>query len=267
MKYCILDWTFCVIHTFCAIQSWWRFRRPGEDFPTPWWEHVEVQSTFRKRMGDMLKEFTKKYDPSKFYICQDCPRQNIWRLQLDSNYKANRSETKISKEGHDVWGRVFQEAMEILNESSLNHTVIRVERAEADDCVAVVCDHLLATNTSEESVAIDVVTGDSDLYQLETKPGVTVWDRKGNRWRSRLKEIEPNHYIQAKCYAGDKSDGIPSVGVRIGMKTALNWITGIKPMPKDSSKIDKKRLEINQKLILFRHIPEEIRSEILETLS
>lgn len=107
MRYCVLDWTFCVIHTFCAIQSWWRFRRPGEDFPEPWWEHVEVLATFRKRVGDMLKEFKKTYNADCYYVCMDCPRQNIWRLILDSNYKSNRSDTKISKEGKEVWGRVF----------------------------------------------------------------------------------------------------------------------------------------------------------------
>ena len=157
---------------------------------------------------------------------------------MDPNYKANRAETKISKEGHEVWGRVFVEAMEVLGESSLDFVVVRSDHAEADDCVAVVCDHLLATKTDDHPVAINVITGDSDLYQLETKPGVTVWDRKGVRWSERLKNIEPNHYIQAKCYAGDSADGIPSVGVRIGLKTALNWVTGTKPMPKDTSRID-----------------------------
>jgi hypothetical protein len=55
----------------------------------------------------MLKEFKKTYNADCYYVCMDCPRQNIWRLTLDSNYKSNRSDTKISKEGKEVWGRVF----------------------------------------------------------------------------------------------------------------------------------------------------------------
>lgn len=51
--------------------------------------------------------------------------------------------------------------MEILNQSELKYAVIRSGCAEADDCVAVVCDHLLQRS---EDVTVDVVTGDSDLY-------------------------------------------------------------------------------------------------------
>lgn len=140
---------------------------------------------------------------------------------------------------------------------------MRVPHAEADDCVAVVCERLLATKRDDEIVAIHVVTGDSDLYQLEATDGITVWDRKGLRWRSRLKEVDPAHYIEAKCYAGDSADGIPSVGTRIGLKTALGWVTGSKAWPKDPMRIDRDRLEVNRNLILFSRIPDEIRSSII----
>jgi len=92
--------------------------------------------------------------------------------------------------------------------------------------------------------------------------GVTLWDRKGARWRDRLKGVDPTHYISAKCYAGDSADGIPSVGNRIGLKTALGWVTGTKAWPKDPARINRERLEINRTLILFSRIPYEIRERI-----
>lgn len=264
MTYGVLDWTFCVIHTFCAIQSWWRFRRPGEDFPEPWQEHVEVVATFRKRCADMLKEFHKRYQATHYYIACDCPRSEIWRLKLDPNYKSNRSNSKISKEGKDVWGEVFRQALEVLEETwSDMYTVMRVPGAEADDCVAVVCDVL---REKEAEAVVHVVTGDSDLYQLEAKKGITVWDRKGKLWSERLKNVDPKHYIEAKCYAGDSADGIPSVGTRIGLKTALGWVTGTKPFPKDAARINRERLEVNRNLILFERIPDEIKRSIIGIL-
>ena len=97
----------------------------------------------------MLNEFHKKYNGGHYYICCDCPRSNIWRLKLDPGYKNNRSDTKISKEGHEVWGNVFSMALEVLKGSNLSHSIIRVDNAEADDCVAVIAEHLIDKNGDE----------------------------------------------------------------------------------------------------------------------
>lgn len=179
MAYCVVDWTFCVVNSFCAIQSWWRFRYPDEPFPDPWWEHVDVMRTFRKRIKTMMATFEKKYAPDHFYICLDCPRKSIWRTRLDPSYKSNRGDSKISKEGAEVWDRVFQVAAEELASFGVGskYTVVRGDTAEADDCAAIVCDQIC---TKDRKIA--VISGDSDLYQLETRPGVTVYDVKGKRW-------------------------------------------------------------------------------------
>lgn len=144
---------------------------------------------------------------------------------------------------------------------------VGVRGAEADDCVSVVCDYCLTSLSDPSPPAIHVVTGDSDLYQLEMRPGITVWDRKGRLWRDRMKGMNPKEYIEAKCYAGDVSDGIPSVGPRIGLKTALGWIKGTRKWPKDESRINKKRLELNKALIMFEYIPEVLKNEILRRLN
>ena len=93
-----------------------------------------------------------------------------------------------------------------------------------------------------------------------------VWDRKGNRWRDRLKGVDPKVYIEAKCYAGDSADGIPSVGTRIGLKTALGWVTGTKAWPEDPTRINQERFTLNQQLILFTRIPEMIRESVREVI-
>ena len=222
---------------------------------------------FRKRCKDMLKEFMKRHgNPTRVYVACDCPRSDIWRLTLDSQYKANRANTRISKEGNEVWGEVFKHANEVLTQTVSQEAlcILRVAHAEADDCVAVCCDKLTAE--SDDELCIHVVTGDSDLYQLESNRNVIVWDRKGNRWRDRLKGVDPKSYIQAKCYAGDSADGIPSVGTRIGLKTALGWVTGTKAWPKDSTRINQERLTLNQQLILFSRIPDKIRESICAVL-
>lgn len=144
------------------------------------------------------------------------------------------------------------------------YCVVRADEAEADDCIAVCCDQL---TTERPDATVHVVTGDSDLYQLESHDRVLVWDRKGARWRDRLKGVDPKQYIEAKCYAGDSADGIPSVGSRIGLKTALGLVAGTKPWLKDPSRIDRGRLELNRTLILFSHIPDTIRERIQRSLS
>lgn len=230
-------------------------------FPDPWWEHVEVEVMFRKRCGAMLREFRARIASiTHTYIACDCPRSEIWRLKLDPNYKANRVDSQIAKDGNAVWGPVFRVADEVLSQTyeESSYTILKVPSAEADDCIAV-CSEILV---QQPDTSIHVITGDSDLYQLEKHSRITVWDRKGVPWRTRLKEVDPTHYIEAKCYAGDSSDGIPSVGVRIGPKTALGWVTGTKRWPSDSNKINKSRLELNRALILFSHIPETIRSQV-----
>ena len=155
-------------------------------------------------------------------------------------------------------------ALDVLTESTLSYSIVRVGNAEADDCVAVIVNHLIEKDGDDQQ--IHVVTGDSDLYQLDSFPQVSVWDRKGVLWRERMKGVDPKIYIEAKCYAGDTADGIPSVGTRIGIKTALGWVSGTKAWPKDPMKIDKVRLEINRNMILFSRIPNEIKTQIINVI-
>ena len=122
-----------------------------------WWENVNISKTLKKRFGDMIKEFVKRYKSDMFIVACDCPRSDIWRMKLDSNYKSNRSETKISKIGN--WGLVFEMASEALVESGIAYHIIRTATAEADDVIAVSCYYLM-----DKCESIDVVTGDSDIY-------------------------------------------------------------------------------------------------------
>lgn len=218
---------------------------------------------FQKRCHDMMKELQMKYSPDMYYICQDCPRDSIWRLALDPQYKANRNTTKIAKQGSSMWGRVFDVAAQIVSSSEYVCQWVDVAEAEADDCIAVVCSEL---SQRCEDMNIQVITGDSDLYQLESIDRVTVFDRKGHPWKTRLHHTNPDHYIQAKCYSGDSADHIPSVGNRIGIKTALGWVSGSKEWPKNPLRINQDRLELNKKLILLSNIPKEIQDRIRQKI-
>jgi 5'-3' exonuclease len=177
---------------------------------------------------DIIARLVTDYEPTHLVACWDDDWRPQWRVDLIPSYKAHRV-AEVVPAGVDV--EVTPDPLEaqipMIREvlAVLGVTVIGAAEHEADDVIGT-----LATGAG---MAVDVVTGDRDLFQLvddahdvrviytargmsrlEVLTDVTVVGRYG---------VLPAQYADFAVLRGDASDGLPGVA-GIGEKTAASLL-------------------------------------------
>jgi 5'-3' exonuclease len=155
-----------------------------------------------------------------------------WRKDQSENYKRNRSDTRAAlsetqREEDDLFWQTFDELKTWLDNKT-NCSVVRIERAEADDIIA----RWTALHPQDEHI---IVSNDSDFHQLVDK-NVTIYngmldqiitlngyfDEKmrpvlDKKTKEHKKLSDPKFILFEKCMRGDPTDNIMSAypGVRV----------------------------------------------------
>lgn len=146
-----------------------------------------------------------------------------FRVEIDPNYKANRTEKPADFEPD------IQNLLEVLK--ALGLPIYMKPGYEADDVLGT-----LAKQGRAEGYQVKVLSGDRDLFQLiEDDGSITILYMgstfgKGNQTRefSRADVVEkmgvpPEQIVDFKALCGDSSDNIPGVK-GIGEKTAIDLL-------------------------------------------
>lgn len=162
-----------------------------------------VLSTIRKNM----RKFKDEYGPD-VVIAVDM--KDSWRRTAFPYYKGNRKKSsKIN------WTKVYEHFNTIIAELEefFPYRVVYVEKAEADDVIAVLVKHLSAG--SEDSIVmtsevepIIIISGDKDFQQLHRYPNVKQWSPVMDKF---LKTSDPEAFLIDHVINGDKGDGVPNV--------------------------------------------------------
>lgn len=207
------------------------------------------------------KKFHSEY--GELVIC--CDHTNVWRKDHFPYYKANRQKARSDSEID--WNAVFICLNKIREEIKeyFPYKVIHVERAEADDCIAV-----LAKRFSHTEEKILILSGDKDYSQLHNLPNVKQYDPT----RKKFIECEDsNRFLFEHIMKGDSGDGIPNVltegdyfisrskGDRqksITKKMIENYINNVDGMEEDL----KNKYLRNKKVIDLNEIPEYLVDQI-----
>jgi hypothetical protein len=143
-------------------------------------------------------------------IC--CDGSNNWRKGVFPYYKAHRANSR--KESTTDWASVFSIGDTIRSElmETFPYKVVRVDRAEADDCVGVLCkytqDNDLNTEGLEETPQrFLAVSSDGDYKQLYKYKNYTQWSPIQKKIVARPLKT----FLVEKIIDGDKGDGIPNL--------------------------------------------------------
>lgn len=161
----------------------------------------------------------RQLSPFNIYFCFDGSKN--FRKLVDHNYKGERSGTPGMDEALD-------ELYELLLHKDLN--AIRIDKLEADDCIALLCERL-------ETSYKFVVTGDGDIKQL-VRPRTYVMPPVNDRrviacdeysndlvaqafpqWPTEI--INPNSVLFEKVLKGCTSDNVPGLGPKGLRKTKI----------------------------------------------
>lgn len=217
------------------------------------------------------KQFGSKY--GQVVIAVDGMRN--WRRGYFSYYKGARKANR--EESNTDWSAIFKLGSSIVDEliQVFPYKVVRVDEAEADDVIAVLCkytqDHeLLAQGLEENPQKFLAISSDGDFKQLFKYPNYAQYSPIQ---RKAVKRPEPDFLLE-KIIKGDSGDGVPSVLCADDFFMKKDLYGRATPITKkvldkfkdgaNLTELERTRFERNSTLIDFDHIPDTIQSKIID---
>ncbi len=162
---------------------------------------VVEEDLLRHTVLNSIRQYKHQFrhvDHGGFVICCDSPKN--WRKESFPEYKANRK--KRRETDSTDWTSLFEFLHQMIADlrEYFPYKVMRVERAEADDIIAVLTQEEMKNPTT-------IISSDKDFIQLQKYEGVQQWSPltksfvKGN----------PEESLWQKLIKGDVGDGVPNI--------------------------------------------------------
>lgn len=153
-----------------------------------------------------IKSYVNKFGPKYGELVVCCDSRNVWRKNLFPHYKANRK--KVRENSPHNWVQIFGIINTIIEELSqyMPYKVVRVDSAEADDIIAVLC-HSFGSYTKNDKENILILSGDKDFAQLQKYKNVTQYSPVQKTY---ILTDNPAKFLQEHILLGDRGDGIPN---------------------------------------------------------
>jgi hypothetical protein len=178
-------------------------------------DEAEVKNLIRHVTLSTLKSYKKKYgkEYGEMVIC--CDGRKYWRKEYFEYYKASR---KKNRDSSDLdWKLIFDTLSEMREDlrTHFPYRVIHVDRAEADDVIAVMAkflqeNFLIQEGLVEESQKILILSSDKDFKQLQLYPTVKQWSPMQKKYITASKQ-EIRDFMIEHIVKGDAGDGIPNI--------------------------------------------------------
>ena len=177
---------------------------------------------------DFITRLVGEYEPTHLACCWDNDWRPQWRVDLLPSYKAHRVEREVAgsadvEEVPDSLEAQIPVILEVL--AAFGIAVVGADGYEADD--------VIGTLATDAGMAVDVVTGDRDLFQLidddakvrilYTARGVGKHERLTNSVVRERYGVEARQYADFAALRGDPADGLPGVA-GVGEKTAATLL-------------------------------------------
>lgn len=259
-----VDASYLSFYRFFATKRWLQFSHPEIDLNTVEWEKCEefmkkYEVMYMKSLQKFIREF--KVPMQNIIFVKDCPRCDIWRNDIYSEYKGTREETNRSFTGGLVFKYTHMTIIPSI-EDKFKCKSMRIARAEADDVIAV-CTRHVRNETPDRKIII--ITSDTDYIQLldEHTEIMTLRNQSLRTKSTGNRELD----IFIKVVRGDKSDNIPACFKRVGDKTAIKMYNNPDLLEKQfNTKVGSKdQFDLNKTLIDFTNIPMNLCEEIISS--
>lgn len=238
---------------------------------------VEIKNLIRHVTLSTIKSFKKKYGKEYGEVVICCDGRKYWRRDFFQYYKASR---KKMREASDLdWKLIFDTLSEMRDDISKHfpYRVIHIERAEADDVVAVLTkwaqeNNLVQQGLVEEPQKILILSSDGDFKQLQVYPTVKQWSPMQKKYitttNKELNEKKIEHIVK-----GDAGDGVPNILSKDDV-----FVTGDRQKPMSAKRLqeffengfnacknddERRNWHRNATLVDFAHIPDDVSKEII----
>jgi 5'-3' exonuclease len=240
-----------------------------------------VKNLIRHVTLSTLKSHKKKYgkEYGELIIC--CDGRNYWRREVFEHYKASR---KKNREASDLDWRLIFDTLNEMRQDIAEHfpwRVIHVDRAEADDVIAVMTEwaqtnDLIVEGLVEEPQKVLILSSDKDFKQLQLEPfssgNVRQWSPMQKKFIQASKQ-EIIDFTVEHIVKGDAGDGIPNILSKDDV-----FVSGDRQKPVSAKRLaefiekgvaacrtdeEKRNWHRNAVLVAFDNIPKEVKQSII----
>jgi 5'-3' exonuclease len=253
--YIIIDTSYFIFYRYYALVKWWNFANKDTPFDkTKIQDNIEFLKKFEKIFVQKIQEIHKKLKLNNkknninYYAAKDCQKDSIWRMDVYSKYKENRV---YDAETSNALSVIFNLSYDIL--AKMDITILNHPRLEGDDCIALTTKYILESNNE---VSVYIIANDMDFLQLSHENVKLINLKYEDLTKNKKSHNNPEQDLFCKILLGDKSDNIPGVFDKCGVKTALkcyNDSAYFHDKLKKENREDKYRM--NKTLIDFNEIP------------
>jgi hypothetical protein len=175
----------------------------------------EVKNLIRHVTLSTIKSYKKKYgkEYGEMVIC--CDGRKYWRKEFFEQYKGSR---KKNRDASDLdWKLIFDTLSEMRDDITKHFPwrVIHLDRAEADDVIAVMSkwlqdNQLVQEGLVEETQKVLILSSDKDFKQLQLYPAVKQWSPMQKKYITASKQ-EICDFMIEHIVKGDTGDGVPNI--------------------------------------------------------
>jgi hypothetical protein len=200
-------------------------------------------------------------------IC--CDASNYWRKDDFPQYKHSRGKTRDTDKID--WDELFRIIELVLSELRDNfpYKVIRIDRCEADDIIAELCEHTQEFGQYERMM---IISGDKDFAQLQKHDNIAQYAPVQRKF---IKEDNAKGFLAEHILKGDAADGIPNV-----LSQDDCFVEGIRQTPLRRKVVDQlladpnalgedvyRNIQRNTKLIDLTQIPVSLKEQIINSFN
>tara|TARA_B100000524_G_scaffold331773_1_gene218516 strand:+ start:590 stop:1396 length:807 start_codon:yes stop_codon:yes gene_type:complete len=255
MNYLIIDTSYYNFYRFYATMQWYKNAYPDEnieDIPDLSLNNIFINK-FEKMFIENINKYKKQFKIDKIIYARDCPRKDIWRNHIYSDYKINR-DPLYSAGSNFKGGPVFKHCYQYIIPKliSKDSIEIKIPNLEADDIIYLCTQKIKSVNNN-----IYIISSDHDLLQLlDINYNIYLYTANLKCYNEKSKgNSDKNNFM--KAVLGDTSDNIKKIIPRLGEKTAEKMYNDLPLL------IDKftqfpdsfKKYCINRFLVDFNYIP------------
>lgn len=264
-SYIFIDGSYFCFYRYFSLMTWWKNANAEEPVLANPIENEKFVDKYKKTFVEHIKEMPKKLKINKkikpiLIVGKDCKREDIWRNELFPDYKAHRANgPEDGFMGGPFFKMAYNDELFIQGGAQL---ILKHNKLEADDCIAITVKHLLET---QPTCQIYIITSDKDYLQL-ARQNVHLYNLAYKKLTDQKSSTQnPECDLFCKIITGDPSDNITSVFKKCGPKTALKYF---EDREKFESQLVKEnafaKYNLNKKLVDFNEIPTNLVDEFKE---
>ena len=239
----------------------------------------EVKNLIRHVTLSTIKSYKKKYGKEYGEVVICCDGRKYWRKEFFEYYKGMR---KSNREKSDLdWGLIFDTLSEMRTDLAtyFPYKVLHVDRAEADDIIAVMTKYaqdnlLVQQGLVEEPQKILILSSDKDFKQLQLYPTVKQWSPMQKKYITATQKEIIEHKIE-HIVKGDAGDGVPNILSKDDV-----FMVGERQRPMSTKRLqeffengfiackndeERRNWHRNATLVDFDFIPEDVSKTIIES--